>query len=86
MTFDAGRFAPGGARGEATYTWRFQQGGCGTPCVTYINEQPEPVYGATVTGRNVTHTWQEPGTYRVELTATDGDGRSAVTTMDVTVT
>jgi len=85
VTFDAGRFAPGGARGEATYKWRFQQGGCGTPCVTYIDEQPVPVYGTTVAGPNVTHTWQEPGTYRVELIATDMDGRRAVTTMDVTV-
>ncbi len=63
--------------GEATYKWRFQQGGCGTPCVTYIDEQPEPVYGTTVAGPNVTHTWQEPGTYRVELTATDRRRASA---------
>jgi hypothetical protein len=85
VTFSAGGLAPGEARGTITYRWRFQEGGCGGPCLNFVNEQPEPLYGAPVAGAEVTYTWQEAGTYRVELTATDVDGRQAVTTMDVTV-
>ena len=33
----------------------------------------------------VTHTWQTPGSYQVELTATDGVGHTAVKTMTVNV-
>ena len=43
MTFDANDFVPGGSTGHVTYTWRFQNLGCGwIECVRNDQGVPAP--------------------------------------------
>ena len=83
--FFAEGFAPGGAMGTVTYSWRFQQEGCGVACLVVTDGVSGPAYLPAVVGENVTHVWKQPGTYHVELTATDSEGRTAVSTRTVQV-
>jgi PKD repeat protein len=41
--------------------------------------------GVTGTGKSATHTYSQPGTYTVELTVTDNQGATGVSTQEVTV-
>lgn len=83
VSFLSNGFVPGGATVlSPTYSWRFQDDSCAHPCGDLGSR---PSYGPPVTGRGVTHTWQAPGTYSVELTVTGEHGEKAVTTMQVPV-
>ena len=85
VVFSADDFRPGGAVSPVTYSWRFQQEGCGIACLGYTGGQLGAAYLPPVSGAVVTHTWREAGTYLVELTATDSEGREAVTSMSIRV-
>ena len=85
VSFASGGFAPPNAVGPMTYSWRFQKDGCGIPCQNVTPNGHPPEYTDPVAGANASHAWQTSGTYTVELTATDHNGRSAVTTFDVPV-
>ena len=85
VTFNAGNFAPGDPRGMVTYRWRFQKEGCLASCTIVEGGRTVPDYSAAVAGPVVTRTWQTPGSYQVELTATDGVGHTAVKTLTVNV-
>ena len=85
VTFNAGNFAPGDPRGMVTYRWRFQKEGCVGSCTIVEGGRTVPDYSAAFAGPVVTHTWQTPGSYQVELTATDVIGHTAVTNMTVDV-
>jgi hypothetical protein len=86
VAFSAGSFRPGGAVSPVTYTWRYQQDGCGITCLGYTDGQLGAAYLPPVGGVTASHTWQEAGTYQVELTATDAEGRKATTVLSVHVT
>lgn len=87
VQFASGGFAPAGAVGPMSYSWRFQKSGCGDPCQTIPpgGTQEVPDYTDPVTGPSADYTWQTSGTYHVQLTATDSQGKTAVTTLSVPV-
>ena len=74
VTFDANDFAPGGAVGPVTYTWRFQKDDCGAfPCTRLQGPQFEvrPVYGDPVPGAVASHAWGQSGNFYARVEATD---------------
>ena len=85
VTFSANDFAPGNAVAPLTYKWRFQLAECGgrLPCVS--RTEFGPAYSEPVAGESASYTWQTSGTFAVELTATDAQGKSATTTMSAVV-
>ena len=90
VTFDAGDFAPGSSDGHLTYTWRFQNLGCGwIECVLAGQSNPDGTavtsYSAPVVGKTASHIWQSIGRAKVELTASDQHGHSATTVFVVDV-
>ena len=76
VSFNANNFTPGGARGEISYHWNFQQAGCGI--VSCLNSD----HGA---GATPTYTWQTGGSYRVDLIADDNYRAHATTSFQVNV-
>ncbi|HCB02837.1 MAG TPA: MBG domain-containing protein [Nocardioides sp.] len=85
----ANDFRPANSVGPITHSWRFQRTGCGfNNCFTNVlgpDNSPLPSYTTPVTGPQVTNTWQQAGTFKVELTATDSSGHSAVAVLPVKV-
>ena len=84
VTFSAGGFKPANANGHLTYTWRFQHLGCGwLECV--LNGQTDasghaiPSYSDPVTGETASHTFEDIGPAKVQLTAADDSGHQAQT-------
>jgi hypothetical protein len=80
VTLSTNGFAPAGAVGTITYTWQFQNAGCGIPCRGYSDPVPVPVPGGTIA-----HTWQTSGQYDARLTAVDSQGRTATTGLTIPV-
>jgi hypothetical protein len=87
VTFKAGGFAPGSATGSVTYTWQFQQAGCGIPCVNVDTKTMTsgPAYTDPVSGDTATYTWQTSGSYLVSLTAADAAGAQVNDTFTISV-
>jgi hypothetical protein len=90
VQFTAGHFMPGNSVGHVTYSWRFQDLGCGwLQCLASgqvdAHGQAVPAYSAPVAGETVTHTWQSIGPAKVELTVTDSAGHQAQTVFVVNV-
>jgi Ca2+-binding RTX toxin-like protein len=84
-SFDANGFAPADATGEVSYEWRFERAPCTKPCVLLEGPLMPPDYGDPVSGATVTHTWPYAGDFAITLTATDAEGRTATTRIDVQV-
>ena len=87
VTFSANDFLPGGSTGHETYTWRFQQLGCGwIECVRNDQGVPAPPsYSDPVTGATATHTFESIGPAKVELTVADDSGHTAQTVFVVNI-
>jgi hypothetical protein len=89
VTLDANGFKPtDDSTGEMAYQWRFQQSGCNGTCSSSIVVLVplEPVYDPIVSvGKSTSYTWTLAGSYSVELTAWDPQGRTAKTTFTVPV-
>ncbi len=85
VSFSGVGFLPGGSAPGRTYRWRFQRGDCGGPCVVYRDGKAAPAFSTAVYGGWVSRTWSAAGTYAVEVTVTDSEGRTAATTFDVQV-
>jgi PKD domain len=87
VTFKANDFAPAAATAPITYTWQFQQAGCGIPCQSFDTTTftSGPEYTHPVSGVTATYTWQTSGSYLVSLTATDANGVQANDTFTVAV-
>ena len=92
VSFDARDFRPGGAVGQVHYQWRFQKAGCGldgSPCEDIQGGIGDlhlaPVYLDPVDGATATYAWPAAGTYHAQLTATDAQGRKAVTELSVPI-
>jgi hypothetical protein len=83
VSYKANGFAPGGATGAVSYRWRFEASDCRMMCTILAVGGGTPYEAATVAGETVTHRWGHPGTFTVELTATDSEKRSATTTFEV---
>jgi hypothetical protein len=82
LSFNANGFIPGGAKQPVTRQWRFQNAGCGIPCV---KTDASPSYSDPVTGDTATHKWDTSGSFLVSLTATDAIGQTATTTLTAVV-
>ena len=83
VSFNAGGYAPGGpGQSGIKYQWRFQNAGCGIPCV---RTDASTSYSDPVAGDPVSHTWATSGNFLVSLTATDPLGKQATDTFSVSV-
>lgn len=88
ITFSANGFAPGGAVGNVTYTWRFQKDDCGDfgcfrvegPAFEY-----RPVYLDPEPGAVATHSWAGAGGFYARVEATDAAGHTAAREFIVSV-
>jgi hypothetical protein len=90
VSFEANGFAPAHAVGPIHYGWEFQKAGCGgMPCTTVTTTDGTPTsrpsYGERLGGASTSFSWETSGTYAVRLTATDSQGRVALTTIPVEV-